>query len=180
MRLLLHICCGPCALYPIKQLADSGFKDIAGFYYNPNIHPPSEYKKRRDAVRKTAERAGIQVIEPPYKMEEFFRKIVSKEESPERCRLCWELRLSKTADFAKQNNFNAFTTTLLISPYQNHALVREIGDNLAREKGLEFCYLDFRKGFKESQEEAKKHELYRQRYCGCVFSELERVTNLYA
>lgn len=173
MRLLLHICCGPCALYPIKQLAGSRFKEIVGFYYNPNIHPPSEYKRRRDALQDAGKKIGFRVIYPEYRMEEYFRKIASKEDSPLRCRLCWELRLSETADFAKNNGFNSFTTTLLISPYQNHELVKELGENIAREKAIEFYYEDFRKGFRESQEEAKKAEMYRQKYCGCVFSELE-------
>ena len=175
MRLLLHICCGPCALYPIKQLANSRFNEITGFYYNPNIHPPSEYKRRRDVLHDTEKKLEFKVVYPPYRMEEYFRKIVSKEVSPDRCRLCWELRLSETADYAKENNFDAFTTTLLISPYQNHELVKDIGETIAREKGLEFYYQDFRKGFGESQEESKKAGMYRQKYCGCVFSELERV-----
>lgn len=175
MRLLLHICCAPCALAPIKALAEKKFEKIVGYYYNPNIHPPSEYKRRMDSVRETEKNAGIEVIYPQYRMEEYFRKVLSKVDSPERCSACWELRLSATADYAKENGFNAFTTTLLISPYQNHELLKEIGGNIAREKGMEFYYEDFRKVFRESQEEAKKNELYRQKYCGCVFSELERV-----
>lgn len=175
MRLLLHICCGPCALYPIKRLIGNRFEEIIGFYYNPNIHPPSEYKKRKEALAKTEKGLGLSVIYPQYKMEEYFKKIASKEDSPERCRLCWELRLSETAAFAKKNGFTAFTTTLLISPHQDHDLVKEIGKTLGREKGVEFYYEDFRKGFRESQEEAKAQDLYRQKYCGCVFSELERV-----
>lgn len=175
MKLLLHICCGPCALYPIKQLTGSKFEKITGFYYNPNIHPPSEYKRRRDALRDAEKKLGFEIIYPPYKMEEYFRKISSNEDTPLRCGLCWELRLLETAEYAKANDFDAFTTTLLISPYQNHELVKEIGERVAREKGVSFYYEDFRKGFRESQEEAKKEELYRQKYCGCVFSELERV-----
>jgi len=178
MRLLLHICCGPCALYPIKQLAAGRFKEITGFYYNPNIHPPSEYKRRRHAMAEAEARLGFKVIYPPYKMEEYFRKIVSKEDSPDRCRLCWELRLSETADFAKENGFSAFTTTLLISPYQDHGLVKDIGEAIAGKKGVEFYYEDFRKGFRASQEDAKKSDMYRQKYCGCVFSELERVKDV--
>lgn len=174
MKLLLHICCGPCALYPIKELTADKFEEVVGFYYNPNIHPPDEYKKRRDALADAENKSGLTVIYPPYKMEEYFKKIVSKENSPERCSLCWELRLSETADFARKNGFDAFTTTLLISPYQNHDLVKEIGESLGREKGIDFYYKDFRKGFRESQEQAKKQDLYRQKYCGCVFSNLEK------
>lgn len=174
MKLLLHICCGPCALYPIKQLAKNRFKEIVGYYYNPNIHPPSEYKRRRDALAGAVEKIGLEVIYPLYKMEEYFKKTISKQDSPERCRRCWELRLSKTADFAKENGFSAFTTTLLISPYQDHDVVRKIGEGIATKKDIEFYYEDFRKGFRESQEEAKGQGLYRQKYCGCVFSELEQ------
>lgn len=174
MKLLLHICCGPCALYPVRQLAGDRFEEIVGFYYNPNIHPLSEYKRRKGALRDAEEKLGFSVIYPPYKMEEYFDKIASKEDAPSRCRLCWELRISETAGFAKKNGFDIFTTTLLISPYQSHELVKEIGEVLAREKGVEFYYQDFRRGFRESQEEAKKKGMFRQKYCGCVFSELER------
>ncbi|MFC1624476.1 epoxyqueuosine reductase QueH [Candidatus Omnitrophota bacterium] len=174
MKLLLHICCGPCALYPIKQLV-GGSNELIGFYYNPNIHPPSEYKRRKSVLRDAEKEIGLEVIYPRYKMEEYFKKIISEEDAPRRCRLCWELRLRETARFAKENKFDGFTTTLLISPYQNHELVKDAGEVIAKEIGVEFYYQDFRKGFGESQEEAKKRGFYRQKYCGCVFSELERV-----
>lgn len=179
MKLLLHICCGPCALYPIKELLSKKNDSVTGFYYNPNIHPPSEYKRRRDAL--VSANSGIEIIYPPYKMEEYFTRIFSNVVangcSPlqDRCPACWKLRLEKTADFAKKNGFDAFTTTLLISPYQDHEKIKKIGERLAGEKGIKFYYQDFRLGFKDSQEEAKKDDLYRQKYCGCVFSELERV-----
>lgn len=163
-------------MYPIRKLAGNRFEELVGFYYNPNIHPPSEYKRRRNALVDAEKRLSLRVIYPPYKMEEYFRRVASNEDKPRRCNLCWELRLSETASFAKANGFHAFTTTLLISPYQDHEVVKEIGEKEAREKGIEFYYQDFRKGFKESQEEAKKSEMYRQRHCGCVFSELERVS----
>lgn len=170
MKLLLHICCGPCSLYPVKELLDDKFDKVTGFYYNPNIHPPSEYKKRKKALSEAEEKFGFNVIYPPYKMEEYFRYIVTKEDSPDRCRYCWELRLQKTALFAKKQGFEYFTTTLLISPYQNHEIIKEIGQVVAKQAGIEFYYKDFRKGFRESQELAKKQDLYRQKYCGCVFS----------
>ena len=175
MKLLLHICCGPCALHPIKELLDKKFDKVTGFFYNPNIHPPSEYKRRKDALSEAASKIEFEVIIPDYKMEEYFRKILSKEGSSERCQLCWELRLSKTASFAKANGFDAFTTTLLISPYQDHEKVKKIGEETASENGVQFYYQDFRPGFRDGQEQAKKENLYRQKYCGCVFSELERV-----
>jgi len=186
MRLLLHICCGPCALYPVKELLSKKFDKITGFFYNPNIHPPSEYKKRKDALMQTAgdgrDRPLLEVIVPPYKMEEYFRFVFSnnagdglKPSPAERCGLCWKLRLSETASFAKANGFDAFTTTLLVSPYQDHEKVKSIGEKIAAESGIQFYYQDFRPGFRDGQEQAKRENLYRQKYCGCVFSELERV-----
>jgi predicted adenine nucleotide alpha hydrolase (AANH) superfamily ATPase len=182
MKLLLHICCGPCALHPIRELLDKKFDKISGFFYNPNIHPPSEYKRRKDALSEAASKTEFEVIIPDYKMEEYFRFIFSDNiedglKSPpiERCSLCWELRLSKTASFAKANGFDAFTTTLLISPYQDHEKVKKTGEKIASEKAVQFYYQDFRPGFRDGQEQAKKENLYRQKYCGCVFSELERV-----
>jgi predicted adenine nucleotide alpha hydrolase (AANH) superfamily ATPase len=175
MKLLLHICCGPCALYPIKKLVSSKFDEILGYYYNPNIHPPSEYKKRKDALADAAKKISFEVIYPFYNMEEYFKEIPLAQDSPERCRSCWRLRLSKTAGFAKENGFDAFTTTLLISPYQDHELVRKLGEDISQENAVEFYYEDFRKGFRQSQEEAKKENLYRQKYCGCVFSEKDTI-----
>lgn len=181
MKVLLHICCGPCALYPAKELLAKKFDKITGFFYNPNIHPPSEYKRRKDVLYEASREqaclfpAEFEIVYPEYKMEEYFRKVLSKENSIERCSLCWELRLSRTADFAKANDFDAFTTTLLVSPYQDHEKVKLIGENIAKDSGIEFYYQDFRPGFRNGQEQAKRENLYRQKYCGCVFSELERV-----
>lgn len=181
MKLLLHICCGPCALYPAKELLNNKkFYKITGFFYNPNIHPPSEYKRRKDAL--ISANTGIEIIYPEYKMEEYFKFVFFNNEGndfkpfpAERCSLCWKLRLSKTADFAKNNGFDAFTTTLLVSPYQDHEKVRKTGEEIEAEKRIEFYYQDFRPGFRDGQEQAKKENLYRQKYCGCVFSELERI-----
>ena len=185
MKLLLHICCGPCALYPIKKLLGDKFDKITGFFYNPNIHPPSEYKRRKDAliqaVGNGCDRSLPDVIVPQYKMDEYFKAVFSfvgeglKPSPTERCQLCWGLRLSETASFAKANGFDAFTTTLLISPYQDHEKVKKIGEDIASKNGVQFYYQDFRPGFRDGQEQAKKEDLYRQKYCGCVFSELERV-----
>ena len=192
MKLLLHVCCGPCALYPIEKmlgavsdrpLHSKKFDKITGFFYNPNIHPPSEYKRRKDALIHVGAngRTPLQIIVPPYKMEEYFTEVFSNVGAngrsllQDRCPACWKLRLEKTANFAKDNGFDAFTTTLLISPYQDHEKVKEIGENIASEKGIQFYYQDFRPGFRDGQEQAKKENLYRQKYCGCVFSELERV-----
>jgi len=182
MKLLLHICCGPCALYPVKELLAKRSDKITGFFYNPNIHPASEYKRRRDTMSEAASKIGLEVVIPDYRMEEYFSAIFSnnagdglKPSPAERCGLCWELRLSETAGFAKVNGFDAFTTTLLVSPYQDHEKVKKTGEKIAIEKGVRFYYQDFRPGFRSAQEEAKNENLYRQKYCGCVFSELERI-----
>ncbi|MFH1478995.1 MAG: epoxyqueuosine reductase QueH [Candidatus Omnitrophota bacterium] len=183
MRLLLHICCGPCAIYPIKKLVGTvndrpllgkKFDNVTGFFYNPNIHPPSEYKKRRDTLRALEKDMNIKVIYPEYIMEEYFNNITLDAGAAARCESCWEARLLYTARFAKREGFEAFTTTLLISPYQDHEIIKKIGESISDKEDIEFYYKDLRKGFKESQEEAKKRDLYRQKYCGCVFSELER------
>jgi len=186
MKLLLHICCGPCALYPVKELLGKKFDKITGFFYNPNIHPPSEYKRRRDALLSvgTAHCAvptkdtGFEIVIPDYRMEEYFIEICRGTACcapTKRCSLCWKLRLSETANFAKNNGFDAFTTTLLVSPYQDHEKIKNIGESIAKENGIQFYYQDFRPGFKDGQAQARKENLYRQKYCGCVFSELERV-----
>lgn len=175
MRLLLHICCGPCSLFPISQLLKEEFEEVVGFFYNPNIHPYSEYIRRRQALQEAFRNDSLlKIFFPDYDMKEFFRKIGDNYSKPGRCQLCWTLRLERTATFAKENNFSAFTTTLLISPYQDHESLKDIGKKIAKEKGLEFYYEDFRPGFRESQNRAKEKQLYRQKYCGCVFSELER------
>jgi len=175
MRLLLHICCGVCALYPVESLKASGVKEIVGYYYNPNIHPPSEYKRRMDTLVAIESRLNIKIIYPTYNMEEFFRQIVYKEDREKRCPICWRLRLEATAKFAVENGFDAFTTTLLVSPYQDQEAIKDIGRNVSAQKGIEFYYEDFRKGFNKAHQEAKVIGIYMQKYCGCVFSELERV-----
>jgi hypothetical protein len=107
-------------------------------------------------------------------MENFFRRIAFNEDSKKRCPICWRMRLEETARFGRENNFDFFSTTLLISPYQNHELIKEIGEDIAKERGIKFYYCDWRGGFYHSQSEARRHNLYRQKYCGCVYSEKER------
>lgn len=188
MKVLLHICCAPCSIYIINQCRDvarnvstDSVNKIKGFYFNPNIHPYQEYLKRRQAVEQHTKMLNsdrmFEVIFPEYDPEEFFRKINCNETKPVRCRLCWQMRLTETALFARANGFDAFSTTLLISPYQDHLIIRELGEELAKKFDLKFYYQDFRTGFRGSQDEARKHNLYRQKYCGCVYSEIERFTS---
>jgi predicted adenine nucleotide alpha hydrolase (AANH) superfamily ATPase len=172
MRLLLHACCGPCATYPYKSLIDKGL-EVTGFFYNPNIHPYTEYQKRLEAFKVFGEKVGLSVIiKDSYDLEEYLRNVAFRES--ERCHLCYWMRLSEAAKVAKHGRFDAFTTTLLVSPFQKHNLIRQIGDELAKAHGIDFYYQDFRDGFKEGVELSKEMGLYRQVYCGCIYSERDR------
>jgi hypothetical protein len=171
MKLLIHICCAPCLIHPLEALRLKGF-EVCGLFYNPNIHPFSEYNERKKAI--TGLKWGIEVIYPDYLPQEFFREINFKEGAPLRCAVCWKMRLKETARTAKEKGFNYFTTTLLVSPYQNHEVLRNLGDEAAREEGVEFYYADFRLGFKKAHEEARSKGVYTQKYCGCIYSEMER------
>jgi len=173
MNILLHICCGPCLIYPLKRLNDQGFK-VGGFYYNPNIHPVSEYNRRQDAVMALSKELLLEVSCPKYLPSEFSQAISTNVQAPQRCASCWELRLRKTALYAKENGFEAFTSTLLVSPYQNQELLKQLGSQVAKEVGVDFYYEDFRIGFKQAHEEARNKGIYCQKYCGCSYSELER------
>lgn len=169
MNILLHICCAPCLIYPLSRLKDQGFK-ASGFYYNPNIHPLSEYSKRKEALQFLSNQLQLEVAYPEYRDIEFFQAVNDKINSPERCAICWRLRLETTAREAKKNNFAAFSTTLLVSPYQNHELLKQIGAQISQEVGVDFYYEDFRIGFKSGQLEAKLKGIYRQKFCGCKYS----------
>jgi len=174
MKLLLHTCCAPCLIYPLEQLREKRF-DVTGFFYNPNIHPLAEYDNRRQAVANFSGADNTEVIYPEYNPAEFFRAINQKETSPERCFICWTLRLKKTAETAKQKEFTYFSTTLLVSPYQDQEKLKKIGNDIANEAGVGFYYEDFRPGFRQAHNQAKAQGIYCQKYCGCIYSELERL-----
>jgi predicted adenine nucleotide alpha hydrolase (AANH) superfamily ATPase len=172
MKALLHICCAPCAIYPLTTPFFQAH-DITGFFYNPNIHPYAEYIKRREALVAFADTSSLTVsYESGYQIEDFFRAINGQEDT--RCARCYRLRLEKTAQLSHHNGFAAFSSTLLYSKYQNHELIREIGEEIAATWRLTFLYEDFRKGWQAGIEESKRLGLYRQRYCGCLYSERER------
>lgn len=173
MKLLLHTCCGPCEIYPLEQLKAKGF-EVSGFFYNPNIHPLSEYKNRRQAVEDFSKTADIEVIFPEYNPAEFFQAVNGRETNPGRCSLCWSLRLKKTAKAAREKGFDSFSTTLLVSPYQDQELLKKIGSDISKEEEVEFYYEDFRPGFRKAHNEARAQGLYLQKYCGCIYSEIER------
>jgi epoxyqueuosine reductase len=169
MDILLHICCAPCLIYPFSRLKERGFK-IRGYYYNPNLYPLSEYQRRREALESLSREFSLTVEYPEHKEPDFFKAINIQKDSPQRCAICWSLRLRQTAIYAKDNDFAAFSTTLLVSPYQNHELLKQLGQQIGQEVGVNFYYEDFRSGFKQAQIEAKNKGIYRQKYCGCLYS----------
>lgn len=172
LKILLHICCAPCTIYPLRILRGEGH-GVCGLFYNPNIHPYLEYRRRLDTVTSYAGAEGLAVIrEEAYPIEAFLRQIAFREE--ERCRCCYQIRLSHVARIAKKERFDAFTTTLLYSRYQKHDLIREIGEGAAEAQGIPFLYRDFREGWSEGVRVSKERGMYRQPYCGCIYSERER------
>ena len=173
MNILLHICCAPCSIYPIDQLRKGGHR-IAGYYYNPNIHPYSEYLKRRSEADKYSKDSGVNMIAGDYELEKYLENTTYSKAPKNRCSICWWIRLERTAKFAKENGFEAFTTTLLGSPYQDHEVLRKIAVDIADKTDIKFHYEDYRTGFRRSTEKAKSKGIYLQNYCGCVFSKEER------
>ncbi len=172
MKLLLHLCCGPCGVYPVRVLREAGH-EVRGFFFNPNIHPYQEFARRVQAMEDFAAQAGLPVIlERAYDLEEWLRMVAFRE--AQRCRLCYYLRLSRAARAARGGKFEAFTTTLLYSKFQKHDLIREVGEQAAREVGIPFHYEDFRVGWAEGVAGSKAMGLYRQQYCGCIYSERDR------
>ena len=171
-KLLLHTCCGPCAIYPINRLRDAGF-DVSAYWYNPNIHPFTEHRLRLEAMLTLSQKMSFPLVKADgYDMIDYLRAVAGNE--ADRCRYCFRMRMEKTAQAAKEQGFDAFSTTLFISPYQKHDLLREICEAAATEHGVAFHYEDFRPGFRESHNLSHGMELYHQKYCGCIYSEWER------
>ena len=172
MRILLHICCGPCALYPLSRLHQAGH-EVSGLFHNPNIHPFREFRRRLETARHVGEQTHCPlVVDEAYGLTAYLRQVVFHEQ--ERCSLCYAMRLARTAEECAARGFEAFTTTLLYSRYQNHAAIAELGRQLADQHGLHFYYEDFREGWQQGIDESLRLGLYRQPYCGCIFSEQER------
>ena len=180
-RLLLHCCCAPCSSATLERIQQDYEVDI--FYYNPNIEPEAEYRKRAAEeerfVREFRPDGGVRVITAEYDHEAFERIAKGREDLPERgerCYLCYELRMRRTAEYAKEQGYDCFTTSLSISPYKNAKWINEIGERLAEETGIGFLHSDFKKkdGYRRSIELSREYRLYRQDYCGCVYSRMER------
>ena len=172
MRLLIHICCAPCSIYPIRVLREKNY-DLQGYFFNPNIQPYQEYSRRLAALQYYAAQIHLPLlVAPGYEIEYFLRQVVYREKN--RCRFCYGLRLEQAARTAKAVGATAYTTTLLFSRYQQHDLIRELGFQIGLDIGIAFYYDDFRSGWREGIDTSKKLGLYRQQYCGCIYSEKDR------
>lgn len=180
-RLLLHSCCAPCSSYVLEYL--SRYFEITVFYYNPNIYPPEEFGKRVEEQKRLIAQLPaehpISFLDGPYEPERFYEMARGLEQVPEggeRCFKCYRLRLTETAEMARAGKYDYFTTTLSISPLKNAEKLNEIGGQLAKDYGVDYLYSDFKKrnGYKRSTELSREYGLYRQDYCGCVFSMRER------
>lgn len=177
MKILLHICCAPCAIFPVKSLDAEGFQ-VMGYFYRHNIHPYTECLRRQETLREYADSIGLKIIyQDGYDMQNFIRNVVFREE--DRCRYCYYDRLKSTALIAKRGKFDYFSSTLLYSKYQNHKLVASIAESVAKSTGVKFYYRDYRTGWKEGLETSRQLKMYRQPYCGCIYSEKERYYTLH-
>jgi epoxyqueuosine reductase len=172
-RILLHVCCGPCALTPVPRLRAQGL-EVTALFYNPNIHPLTEYLRRREGLEQVAARLELPVIftDDEYDPAVFLRTIVHREE--QRCRHCFRLRLERTLSAARSGGFDRFSTTLLYSRHQDHESIAEVGRALAGAGPVRFHYQDFRDQWSEGVRISREWSIYRQPYCGCIYSEWER------
>jgi predicted adenine nucleotide alpha hydrolase (AANH) superfamily ATPase len=172
MRLLLHVCCAPCAIVPVRALRTEGTA-VTGFFFRDNIHPYTECLRRQETLAQYSRQIGLEMIwQPGYDLEGFIRRVVYRED--ERCSLCYQQRLEATAALAREGRYDAYSTTLLYSRYQQHDTLRDIGESIGRTLGVPFHYRDFRAGWREGLAESRRIGLYRQKYCGCIYSEKER------
>ena len=175
-RLLLHTCCAPCSTYVVDKLRNDGYDDMTAYWYNINIHPFTEYKMRLDTLKQYAEMINLPlVIDYDYGIREFTRNVANNIDA--RCYFCYYSRLERTVKYAKENGYDSFSTTLLVSPYQKHELIIKIANELSEKYEIPFIYQDFREGFRIGQQMARDAGLYMQKYCGCIYSEEMRYYN---
>ena len=172
MKLLMHTCCAPCSVYCIDRLRKEGIEPTV-YWYNPNIHPYKEYEARRDCLKEYTKSVNVNAIfEEDYGLKEFCKNVI--DDLGNRCvNYCYRVRLEKTVQFAKQNGYDTFTSTLFVSPYQKHEELKKVCEELAERYNIKFLYIDFRVGFREGQAKARELGLYMQKYCGCIFSEAQ-------
>lgn len=183
-KLLMHACCAPCFVYIEEDLKRNGLLKLDGSYekvqytacfYNPNIHPKVEYERRKNAFIEFCKIKNCDfVVLDEYDLNGYVKYVVENvgkdKEYKCRCEYCYYMRLKKVFEYAKENNFDIVSTTLTISPYQNHDIIKKVGKKLEEEYNIEFRYLDYRSHFREGQKKAREYGIYMQKYCGCVFS----------
>ncbi len=177
MRILLHTCCAPCLVVPLQDLRADGH-DVTALFYNPNIHPYSEYLRRFDTFNVFARDNNVEVMveESEDGMEDWLRQVVFRE--TRKCQICHQMRLDTTAKIAESKGFDAFSTTLLYSRFQKHQLLKSTGEAVAEKRGIPFIYKDWRTGWNEGVKKYRNLGLYRQKYCGCIISEKERALRI--
>jgi predicted adenine nucleotide alpha hydrolase (AANH) superfamily ATPase len=172
MKVLLHICCAPCTIYPLKTLRAQGH-EVTGFFYNPNIHPYTEFRKRLRAVSDYAALTLLPMtMDDTYDVEAFLRTTLPL--GRDRCLACYRMRLERAFAEARERKVETLSATLLYSKYQRHEDIAAIAEELSTKYDIPFLYTDFRQGWKEGQDESRRLGIYRQQYCGCVMSEQER------
>lgn len=171
-HLLLHTCCAPCLIAPSRQLKAEGIR-FSAFWFNPNIHPFTEYRSRLESLKELSTREAFPLlVKEEYGLRDFVKAVAGDIDG--RCAYCYRTRLEESALQAVKLGCDAFSTTLLYSRYQKHELIREIAETVAAKQGLRFFYRDWRPLWDEGVRLAKEGELYRQKYCGCIFSEEDR------
>ena len=172
MNTLMHICCAPCANRPIDLLRSEGV-GVTGFWFNPNIHPYTEYQARKHTLEDYAKEIGMKlIIGGSYDLRPFITAVADDIDG--RCAYCYRVRMEETARYAAQNGYDSFTTSLLISPYQRHEAIAAVARTMGEKYEVEFLYRDFRPLFQAGQNFARSHGFYMQKYCGCIFSEEDR------
>lgn len=176
MKLLMHTCCAPCSIMCVETLRQEGIEPTL-YWYNPNIHPMKEYKMRKNTLVEYAKMINAKlIIENEYGLRKFIEGVYPDFDN--RCGFCYKIRFEQTAKYAAENGFEAFTSTLFVSTYQNHDLLIKTAEEAAEKYGVQFLYRDFRPFFKEGQDKARELELYMQKHCGCIFSEEDRYSKL--
>ena len=168
-KMLLHACCAPCAEYPVYDLLERDIRpDI--LYFNPNIHPKFEFERRREQVEKLGQIRDLQCFySEDFRIDDWLsRAWEGKYDS--RCLMCYDIRMDYVARYAKENGYECFSTSLLVSPYQNHDAILASAERASEKYGISFSYTDWRPHFREGQTMAREHGLYRQKYCGCIYS----------
>lgn len=184
MKLLLHMCCGPCSCYPVKKLRSDNI-EVEGYFFNPNIHPYQEWQMRLKTSKEFADKVSMKIhTVEQYQLKEYLHRVINvvdevdgfkiADGNHQRCKICYAWRLMETAKFALENRFDTWSSTLFYSIHQNHELMKSTAEKIAKQIGIEFYYEDFRVGWQEGIDLSHELELYRQNYCGCIFSEEER------